>query len=503
MAFTDGAPKYWTFPPEKRLKLCNDLELESNPLQDQIVADPRRHVVFRAARRVGKSYTATKRHFPMSFAPKSIHWIVGPTYDLAHKEFRYWLDFLLKFQAKIGRKCISHCIEQPKSGDLTIRTTWNSLILGKSAANPQSLLGEALDSVLYAEAAQLNRDIRERYCRPALATKEGYETFATTPDSAGLWLYELELNAMTMPDAWAIYTMPAWECPHYSQDEIADAKRELSEDAFYEQYGGEWRFYTGRVYKIFKPDVHLVEPFDIPKSWEIGSGLDFGGRDPWACELGARSPSGEVYYFGEYYQANQELSTDDHARQILRLEEQLGVQGRVVRVADHHGLGRQLITDASRVGLVSTPCASKDRRARRDCSLNAFTPHPHRHPYHIREAGLPAGDYPDVFIFKGRCPNLVREMQFLRWKESLVKEGAVNDTEGDNHGVDAMEYRNERWNVGRIVRFRRATVGNTGVSVTSQTGYYSKIRGPVKAPTPRTFHRTYHNFFGPYRGRGR
>jgi hypothetical protein len=322
----------------------------------------------------------------------------------------------------------------------------------------------------------------DRYVRPALATKEGYETFATTPDAAGLWLYELELQAATMPEDWGVYTMAAWDCPHFSAVEIASAKRELSEDAFYEQYGGEWRFYTGRVYKIFKPDVHLVEPFEIPKNWEIGSGIDFGSRDPMASEIAARSPTGEVYFFGEYYQQNQELSTPDHAAQILRLEEQLGVKGRVLRVADHHGLGRQLITDASRAGLTCIPCASHDRRARRDCTMSALTPHDDRHPYHAREAGLPKGSYPTLFIMKGRCPNLVRELQFLCWRESDRKEGAVNDTDGDNHAIDAMEYRVERWGVGRAARARRAGNANRGTTSLDRTGYLSRI---TRAPSER------------------
>ena len=303
--------------------------------------------------------------------------------------------------------------------------------------------------------------------------------FASTPDSAGLWLYELELQAAGLKD-WAIYNMPAWECAHYSMEDLASAKAQLSDDAYYEQYGGEWRFYTGRVYKTFKPDVHLVEPFDIPQSWEVGSGLDFGVRDPMAAEFAAKSPTGEVYFFGEYYQANQELTTQDHAAEILRTEERYGIKPhRMSRVADHHGLGRQLIIDASRAGMHCIPCASKDRRARRDCSLSAFTPHEGRHPYHAREAGLPPGFYPDVFIMKGRCPNLVREMQFLRWAEGMKREGAVNDTVGDNHAIDAMEYRLERWQVGRVARFRRAGNANTGRGVLDKTGYYSQIKGPV------------------------
>jgi hypothetical protein len=470
----DGAPKYLYFPPEKRLQLCKDLELESDPFQDEMVACPARFVLLRGGRRTGKSYGATKRHFPLSLMPKSVHWIVAPTYDLAHKQFRYWLDFLLKFQAKVGRKCLSRVYEQPSSGDLYIRTTWGAEVHGKSASNPSSLVGEGLDSVSLDEAAQLQSQIWERYIRATLATKEGYATFATTPDAAGLWLYELELRAVTLPD-WRVFTRAAWECPHFSTDDIAQAKRDLSEDAFYEQYGGEWRFYTGRVYKLFKPDLHLVEPFPIPESWEVGTGVDFGARDPMCEEIAARSPTGECYFVGEYYIQNQELSTQDHAAAILRQEEKLGFKpARVSRVADHHGLGKQLIIDAARVGLTCMPCASHDRRARRDGAMSAFTPQPNRHPYHVREAGQPRGDYPQVFIFKGRCPNLVREIQFLRWREGEKKEGAVNDTEGDNHAIDAMEYRLERWRVGRVARTRRASVGNRPSYTLDPTGYCSR-----------------------------
>jgi hypothetical protein len=468
------AEKYWHFPPAQRLKLCKDLGLETNLIQDQIVADPARFLFFRAARRVGKSFAATKRHFPLSLMPRSMHWIVAPTYDLAHKEFRYWLDFLQLLQNKIGKKCISRVYEQPGAGDLMIKTPWGATVLGKSASNPSSLVGEACDSVIMAEASQLKHEIWERYVRATLATKEGYATFASTPDSAGLWLYELELKAATMTN-WSIYTMPAWECNHYSKDDIEQARMELSEDAFYEQYGGEWRFYTGRVYKMFKADVHLVEPFPIPASWEIGAGVDFGSRDPMAEEVAARSPTGEVYFCGEYYVANQELSTQDHAAAMLRMEERYGFPpSRVSRVADHHGLGRQLITDAARCGLVCAPCASNDRRARRDCAMSALTPHENAHPYHIREAGLPPGTYPKVFIFKGRCPNLVRELQFLRWREGEKREGASNDTEGDNHAVDGMEYRLERWRVGRMARTRRHASGATPSHTLDPTGYCVK-----------------------------
>ncbi|MGL5934392.1 MAG: hypothetical protein ACRCZI_02095 [Cetobacterium sp.] len=459
------------------MRLCQDLGLETNDWQDRVVGCHARNVILRGARRIGKSYTLSKRHFPLMLAPKSMHWIVGPTYDLAEKEFRYFVDFFRRLSDKQGipfKTLVPRYRHVPENGDLLLETMWGARLVGKSATNMYSLVGEACDSVMLAEAAQLSRPVWERYVRPTLSTKQGYATFGSTPDSSGEWLYQLEMQAAGMDD-WAVFHQAAWECPHYPPGEVEAAKRDLSEDAFYEQYGGEWRFYHGRVYKLFKADLHLVEPFPIPASWKIISGSDWGSRDPTACEWGAQSPTGELYIFGEYYVADAELSTEDHAVAKLRMEEQLGVKGRPLRIADHHGLGTQLIVSASRAGFKTAPCRSEDRKARRDAALAACTPRAGRHPYHIREAGGPPGDYPNVFVFKDRCPNLVRELQFLTWREGMRREGAMNDTKGDDHAIDCFEYMLEYWNVGASGRTRRAAIGYKARTY-DPTGYYALRR---------------------------
>ncbi len=473
-----GTPKAWYMPPDMRLKVCRDLELESNDLQDQIVSDPCRNLIFRAARRVGKSYTISKRHFPMYLAPKSMHWIIGPTYDLAEKEFRYVLDFFRRFATKQGmpfKEMVPRYRHVPENGDLLIETSWGAKIIGKSATNMYSLVGEACDSVMLCEAAQLSRAVWERYVRPTLSTREGFASFGSTPDSAGEWLYQLEMQAQGLQD-WKVYTQAAWECAHYPPGEVEAARRDLSEDAFYEQYGGEWRFYAGRVYKLFRRDVHVVKPFPIPASWKIVAGTDWGTRDPTACLWGAISPTGELYWIGEYYVSDSEFSTEDHARAMLREEERLGIAGRPVRIADHHGLGTQLIISANKAGFKTVPCRSEDRKSRRDAALSAYTVRANQHPYHIREAGLPPGDYPKVFLFEGACPNYERELQFLTWREGMRKEGAMNDTKGDDHAVDCGEYVCEYFNVGLAGRFRRAVSSYKPKAVFDQTGYYLLTR---------------------------
>lgn len=425
--------------------------------EDAILRDPRRHIIDRGARRTGKSKRGAKRVFTQKIVlPNTRGWIVGPSYDLAHKEFRYIREFVETWCRIQGLPKPEGVRENPGSGDLYLKTPWGAEVIGKSAQKPETLVGEELDWVLMSEPAMHKAETWERYLRPTLSTRKGISMWPFTPDAGGLWLYELELAAAGLPD-WGCHQIASWDCPFYDPAEIAAAKRELSEDAFAEQYGGEWRFYTGRVYRCFQADRQVVEPFAIPASWKVYAATDFGLRDATCTLWVAKSPTGEAYVIGEYYDTSQTKATPDHAAAMLATEQGLGVRP-MVRLADYHGLGAQLIVDAARAGWKTISCGSNDRRTRRDRTLTAMTAKQRPAPYHVRERGGPvaeSGAYSDVYVFKGRCPNLIRELQFLRWKETTRREGTMGDTEGDDHAIDPLEYIAEYAQLGQAARARQ------------------------------------------------
>jgi hypothetical protein len=339
---------------------------------------------------------------------------------------------------------------------LYLKTPWGAEVIGKSAQKPETLVGEENDWVLMSEPAMHKESTWSRYIRPTLSTRAGISVWPFTPDAGGLWLYELELAAQTLPD-WGCHHVASWDCPFYDPNEIAAAKRELSDDAFQEQYGGEWRFYTGRVYRCFQPDRHMVEPFAVPQGWRVYAATDFGLRDATCTLWIAVSPFGEAYVIDEYYYAGQDRATPDHAAAMLAKEAALKIRT-TARIADYHGLGAQLILDAARAGWKTISCQSNDRRTRRDRTLTAMSAKLRPAPFHVREHGgavVDGGMYPDIYLFKGRCPNLVRELQFLRWKETLRREGTMNDTEGDDHAIDPLEYIAEYAHLGQASRARK------------------------------------------------
>lgn len=423
-------------------RFFSDLGVATDDFQDSICQSSSRFILNRAARRTGKSLVAAKWAVAKErgiLTPGTRGWIVGPTYDLAEKEFRYVVEILEKAHKKLGlpRPIMLH--HNAKMGDLYIKMPWGAEVIGKSAERPLSLVGEELDWIIMSEAAQQKADTWFRYLRPTLSSRMGSAIFPTTPDISGAWLYELELKMSTMNedvgrDEWALFHRAAWDTPHYNKEEIESARRELSEDAFSEQFGGEWTFHEGRVFKAYSPLVHLVDPFPLPAGWKYWSGVDFGHRDATAVVWAAQSGAGDFYIINEYYQTSR--PTEVHTSVVKSRDRTLPY---LIRVSDHHALGKQLAHDW-RVHGVPTLDASVDRKSRRDRLMAILEPRDYHAPYHVQQRGGGVAKYPRLYIFKGKCPNLVREIQLLKWKEGTRQEGTYGDTVGDDHAVDALEY---------------------------------------------------------------
>lgn len=416
-------------------ELCKLLGLPSNPTQDAFLSSRARFKIFRAARRVGKSFTAAKDVLADICMPGTRGWIVGLTYSIAEKEFRYIHDFLIRMNKKLGMPLPEIVRDNPKAGDLYIKTAWGSEIVGKTADKPQSLLGEELDWIILAEAAYHNPDIWGRYLRPTLVTRAGRAIFPTTPCVEGKWLYDIELDIGTKlsSNEWAMFHCPAWDAPHISKEEIESQRTAMAEDEFAEQVGGEWTFYVGRVFKAFNSSIHIIDPFEIPGSWRVWEGIDYGSREATAVVFVAQAPDGTFYVFDEYYEKDK--PTIIHCENVLWKEQIIPR----ARLSDHHALGKQLAKDWAIHG-VATINNPIDRKGRRDKLMALLELRPCNQPWHIREQRKTAGDYPNIFFFKGKVPNTIREMTFLKWKDTVRQEGTLGDTVGDNHAVDALEY---------------------------------------------------------------
>jgi phage terminase large subunit len=389
-------------------------------------------------RRSTKSYASAHDAIPMCCFPGRRIWIVGPNYTVAEKEFRYIHEKLVLKRNVIGLPKPKTCLTNPRSGQLYMKFDWGTIVEGKSADKPAGLLGEAVDYVIYSEAAQLQRQIRERYVQPTVVTRKGIEVIPTTPDQAGEWVLELfeKGNNPYYDDVESFH----WDIranPTFDVDEFNRAKKLYGENSpvFREQYLGEWVFYGGRVYHNWREDLHVIDPFDIPRSWPVIRAIDFGHRDPFVCLWGAVGPTGEIYIFREYYNRKGEW-IKEHASEINRLSNKLNIRE---TVADPSAA--QSIEDLSYEGIACNK-AERDIAAGRLRVLQYLAPSEDNtppFPFLNLPAALSRREWPKLYVFS-TCKELRREMKYYRWREGRSIEGEKERTEGEDHAMDALRY---------------------------------------------------------------
>lgn len=84
-------------------------------------------------RRFGKSYMAGHELEPRLFVPGKMSWIVGPTYDLAEKEFRVvWDDLIIKME--MGRDKRIKRAYNKKQGNMYIEFPWQTRLEARALA---------------------------------------------------------------------------------------------------------------------------------------------------------------------------------------------------------------------------------------------------------------------------------------------------------------------------------------------------------------------------------
>lgn len=73
---------------------------------------------------------------------------------------------------------------------------------------------------------------------------------------------------------------------------------------------GSWDSFTGQVFTEWRNDpehykdgfwTHVIEPFEIPSSWKIMRGFDFGYAKPFSVAWYAVDHNGKIYRIKEYY----------------------------------------------------------------------------------------------------------------------------------------------------------------------------------------------------------
>ena len=309
--------------------------------------------------------------------------------------------------------------------ELWIEVGKGSRIELKGADNEDSLRGSGLNGIVIDEVASI-QDFGitwEEVVRPALIDKGGWAIFIGTPKGYNHF-YDLWQKGVSGPKRdidFKSWKFTSYDNPYLKKEEIQKAKESSNEDAFAQEYLADFRKYTGAIYKEFNRNIHVLEPFKIPETWQIYRAMDFGASNPTVCLWIAIDGQGNFYIFDEYYQSNQRI--EFHAG-IIKAKSK---KEPIITWGDPSA--EQAMLDYAQYGVIIAP-AIKFFTDGNDWVLSGINK--------VRDALKinPQLGKPKLFIFNN-CSNTIKEFEFYRWAENTKQEVPLKETD---HCMDALRY---------------------------------------------------------------
>lgn len=180
---------------------------------------------------------------------------------------------------------------------------------------------------------------------------------------------------------------------------------------------GHFAAFLGAVYKTFRRDVHVCDPFDIPSDWTRYRVIDWGFNNPFACLWLARDKDRRWYVYNEHYAAQQTLAY--HAERIKATS---GKERYRVTWADHDAQDRH---EFRQLGIETMP-------AKKDVHLGIEA---------VQACLKVQGDgRPRLQIFKN-CKHTIKEMGGYRWAEGNETRDARDEPlQLNDHCPDCVRY---------------------------------------------------------------
>ena len=158
--------------------------------------------------------------------------------------------------------------------ELSIVLKNNSIISLKGAdGGAQNLRGVGIDGVIFDEAALIDEEAWTEVLRPALADRQGWALFISTP--AGMnWIKDLFDLSLTYPEEWASFQFTSLEGENIPLEEIEAAQRTLDPRTFRQEFLGSFENFSGRIWYAFDRTQN-VKTYSRPKPKTIHIGVDF------------------------------------------------------------------------------------------------------------------------------------------------------------------------------------------------------------------------------------
>lgn len=389
-------------------------------------------------RRFGKSFMAARDLEPKLLEPNKRYWIVGPTYDLAEKEFRViWRDMIVDLG--FGKDPSVSKVYNKRQGNMHIEfKNRNTLLEVRSAQNPENLVGESLDGVIMSEAAKHTQETWERYIRPALGDKRGFADFTTTPEGFN-WLYDEWMRGQdqTFPE------YDSWRFPSYMNNiifpggindpEIKLLKRTMAKEAFVQEIEADFGSFVGKIFPEWDVSKH-VKNHTFRPDWPNYIAFDIGYTNPLAAIEFQVSPRDTIHIWREHYKPYMRL--EEHIKELKQRKQPDGYHITMC-TSDAADPEAAETLNAKFAPTVADPAAKTNWRDGIDL-IRSFM----ERETGEDEFGGPEGIEPEAAYFIDPiCENTIREHNNYKAPGSVngrnVTEMGIKQ---DDHAIDAIRY---------------------------------------------------------------
>ena len=155
-------------------------------------------------------------------------------------------------------------IKSKNETDLKIELINDSSIELKGTENAMALRGRSLSGVVLDEAAFMDAEVWFEVIRPALADKQGWALFISTPDGTASWFYDLwcfcaEIEA----DNWKRWSFTTVDGGNVPAEEVEAARAQLDARTFRQEFEASFENLSGLVAVSFGDMNISTEAKDI------------------------------------------------------------------------------------------------------------------------------------------------------------------------------------------------------------------------------------------------
>ncbi len=214
--------------------------------QIKIASSEARFRVVAAGRRGGKTHLMRREISLAARVPKQKVWYIAPTYRMG---IELMWDPLLD---KLNRL---RWVRRVNNHTLTVTLRSGSTVSVRSADKPDRLRGPGLTFVVFDEAADIKEETWYKVIRPTLSDTGGRAIFVGTPKGRN-WFYDLYMRGIEGRSGWWSTTYTSLEGGDVPASEIEQARMDLDELTFAQEYEASFVNFSGRAYYPFVREIH-------------------------------------------------------------------------------------------------------------------------------------------------------------------------------------------------------------------------------------------------------